>query len=101
MGEFIKLEEAVVITHAFQNSEIGKDQTISAIFEKEILTQILNQEGCEGIRLYNALKDGDKITYVLIGYDKDKNDMTDGYIADLFSTCPKNCFGGDTPLKTE
>ncbi len=98
MAEFIKLEEAVKLTHAFQGSEIGKEQTISAIFEREIISQILDQEGCEGIRIYNALNEENKITFVLVGYNKDFNDMTDGYIADKAFSCPKQCFGGPTPL---
>jgi hypothetical protein len=93
MAEFIKLEEAVKLTHAFQESEIGKDQTISAIFEKEIIIKILNQENCEGLRIYNSLNEDEKITFVLVGYDKEFKDMTDGYIADRAFNCPKNCFG--------
>ena len=98
MAEIIKLEEAVKLTHTFQNSEIGVEQTISAIFEKEIIVQILNQQGCKGIRIYNALNEEGKITFVLVGYDNDFNDMTDGYIADKAFICPKQCFGGPSPL---
>jgi hypothetical protein len=98
MSEFIKLEEAVILTSAFQNSEIGKNQTISAIFEKEIISQILNQDGCKGIRIYNALNEEGEITFVLVGYDKDFKDMSDGYIADKAFNCPKNCFGPPSAL---
>lgn len=98
MAEFIKLEEAVKLTYAYQDSVIGKGQTISAIFEKEIISQILNQEGCEGIKIYNALNEDNKITFVLVGYNKDFNDMKDGYIADKAAICPEQCYGGATPL---
>ena len=46
MAEFIKLEEAVKLTHAFQESEIGKDQTISGVVEKDFLFEMLKQEDC-------------------------------------------------------
>ena len=98
MAEFITVKEAVKLTHAFQESEFGNSQTISAIFEKEIILQILNQEGCEGIKIYNALNEENKITFVLVGYNKDFNDMTDGYIADKAAICPEQCYGGATPL---
>jgi len=42
MAEIITLEEAVKLTRAFQESEIGRGQTISAKFEKGILDQILD-----------------------------------------------------------
>jgi hypothetical protein len=98
MAEFIKVEEAVKLTHAFQNSEIGNGQTISVIFEKEILAQILNQEDCKGLRIYNALNEEGKITYVIVGYDNKKDDIYDGYIADHGEMCPPNCPSSKSPL---
>lgn len=99
MAEFIKLEDAVKLTQAFQESEIGKGQTISAIFEKEILEKIINQNGCEGINVYNALNEEGKITFVLVGYDKEKKDLTEGFIADRADLCPKDCWDLKSPLK--
>lgn len=99
MAEFIKLEEATKLTHAFQESEIGKEQTVSAIFEKVIFEKILNQDGCEGINIYTALNEEGKITFVLVGYDKDKKDMTEGLLADRADLCPKDCWDLKSPLK--
>lgn len=100
MAAMIPLEEAIELTHAFQQSEIGKNQTISAVFEKNIIEQILNQDGCEGIRIYNALNDEGKITFVLVGYDKDEKDKTDGFIADHAFICPPNCTNEKSPLNS-
>ena len=99
MAEFITVEEAVKITHAFQNSEIGKDQTISGIIEKDIIIEILNQENCEGINIYNALNEDGKITFIFVGYDKENNDMTYGKIADRITLCPEVCPIKTSPLK--
>jgi len=88
MAEIITLEEAVKLTRAFQESEIGRGQTISAKFEKGILDQILDQEGCEGINIYTALNDEGQITFVLIGYDNENNNITEGKIADWAETNP-------------
>jgi hypothetical protein len=99
MAEIINLAEAVSLTHAFQNSTIGTGQTISAIFEKEIIEQILNQVDCCGINIYNALNEEGKITFVLVGYDKDKKDMVDGIIVDNADNCPKLCYDTNSPLK--
>jgi hypothetical protein len=90
MAEFIKVEEAVKLTYAFQDSEIGKGQTISGKFEKDIISQILNQENCEGINIYTALNEEGQITFVLVGYENENNDMTEGKIADFAYLCPPN-----------
>jgi hypothetical protein len=100
MAEFINLEEAVKLTHAFQDSEIGKNQTISAIFEKDIFEKILNQNGCEGINIYTSMNDEGKITFVLVGYDQDKKDMTEGLLADRANLCPDECWDLKSPLKS-
>ena len=99
MAEIINLAEAVSLTHAFQNSTIGNGQTISAIIEKEFIEQVLNQDGCCGINIYNALNEEGKITFVLVGYDKDKKDMVDGVIVDKLITCPELCYDANSPLK--
>jgi hypothetical protein len=49
------------------------------------------QENCEGIRIYNALDDKGKITFVLVGYNKENNDMVDGKILDHIKLCPIYC----------
>ena len=99
MAEIINLAEAVSLTNAFQKSAIGNGQTISAIIEKELIEQILNQEGCCGINIYNALNEEGKITFVLVGYDKDKKDMVEGVILDKAEICPKKCYDANSPLK--
>lgn len=100
MAEFIKLDEAVKLTHAFQESEIGKDQTISGVIEKDFLFEMLKQEDCEGIRIYTALNDEKKITFVLVGIDKNQNDMSKGLILDRLGLCPPYCNYEDSPLKS-
>ena len=67
MSAQITLNEAKSMTHAFQNSTIGANQTFAGLVDKTNLLTLLNQEGCTGLRIYNALNDDGKITFVFFG----------------------------------
>jgi hypothetical protein len=84
------------MTHAFQNSSIGSNQTIAGIVDKTNLITLLNQEGCTGVRIYNALNEEGKITFVLVGVNGNNEDMTN-YILDRCYLCPTDC-PIDSPL---
>jgi len=96
MSAQITLNEAKSMTHAFQNSTIGSNHTIAGLVDKTNLLTLLNQEGCTGLRIYNALNDDGKITFVLVGVNSNNEDMTD-YILDKTDLCPNNC-SNDSPL---
>lgn len=59
-------------------------------FGKDILKQILNQEGCMGIRMYYAEDSKGVKALVIVGADSSENDMTD-LVADLSMPCPSRC----------
>lgn len=60
-------------------------------FGKEILEQILAQNGCMGIRMYFGLGQGqNEMQLVIVGADANENDMLD-LIADLSVPCPATC----------
>ncbi|PHR28253.1 MAG: hypothetical protein COA38_12450 [Fluviicola sp.] len=65
-------------------------------FGKEILNQILEQEGCMGIRMYYALdpETGER-ELVLAGANEEEDDMLD-LVADLSSPCPTRCSSANT-----
>jgi hypothetical protein len=90
MSAQITLNEAKSMTHAFQNSTIGANQTFAGLVDKTNLLTLLNQEGCTGVRIYNALNDDGKITFVLVGVNSNNEDLTD-YILDKTDLCQNNC----------
>jgi hypothetical protein len=96
MSAQITLNEAKSMTHAFQNSTIGSNQTFAGLVDKTNLLTLLNQEGCTGLRIYNALNDDGKITFVLVGVNSNNEDMTN-YILDRLQACPPVC-PPDSPL---
>jgi hypothetical protein len=60
-------------------------------FGKDILNQILSQEGCMGIRMYYAKDDDGVQQLILIGANAAEQDMINGTIADYSSPCPTAC----------
>lgn len=90
MSAQITLNEAKSMTHAFQNSTIGANQTFAGLVDKTNLLTLLNQEGCTGVRIYNALNDDGKITFVLVGVNSNNEDMTE-YLLNKFNLCPSLC----------
>jgi hypothetical protein len=96
MSAQITLNEAKSMTHAFQNSTIGANQTFAGLVDKTNLLTLLNQEGCTGLRIYNALNDDGKITFVLVGVNSNNEDMTN-FILDRAFLCPVYC-PIDSPL---
>ena len=58
-------------------------------FGREILTTLLGQEGCKGIRLYYGLHNGVQ-QLLAVGADQDENDQLDGdfIVADDASKAP-------------
>ncbi|MCD6068658.1 MAG: hypothetical protein K0S33_3484 [Bacteroidetes bacterium] len=73
--------------------------TIAHFFGKSIITDILAQEGCMGIRAYYALDADNKRQLIIVGADANENDMYNGIIAEKSSPCPPFC-GGGNPLNS-
>lgn len=91
-GGSVSVSDAGEWTAAFRNSFSG--ETKGVFFGKDILNDILDQSGCMGIRMYNAVKGG-KMQLVLVGTDSEENDQlgaTD-IVADLSVLCPPTCGG--------
>lgn len=86
----ITLEEASAMTRAYRETHPG--QTIGHFFGKNTIVDILNQNGCVGIRIYYA---NDPSTgqqhLVIVGADADQNDIFSGYIAERGIRCPTHC----------
>ena len=90
LGEFISLAEAQLYVSEFSKRNPDATKAYSASGEK--LQQILAQDKCIGIRIYNGY-DGtnQKNNLVILGIDEEYNDMDHGLIMDKFGMCPPNC----------
>lgn len=88
-------EEAAKLTKSFRDSAPA-GAILGGSFGKTALLGILNQTGCMGMRIYNALLSDGKLTFVLVGVDSEGEDMEDGQIAEIMYPCPPICPGGST-----
>lgn len=97
----IPLSLAAQMTKAYRDADLNI--TISSAYEKEAFERVLSQDGCIGIRCYFALvTQGDnqgRLTLVMVGYDKERNDMVDGELMEMGSLCPEACPAAN-PLNT-
>lgn len=95
-AEEFPLETAEEWTANYQ-ATINTGDTVSHFFGKNIIKDILDQEGCMGIRVYYALDgNGDK-QLIMVGANADEDDMYEGIIAEVSSPCPPSC-PTDSPL---
>ena len=94
----ISLEEARKLTANYR-AKAGKDAVLAGFFGKDTIQQILDQEGCVGIRYYYALTDDGKPALVLVGVDANENDLIDGVIAEVSLPCPPYC-GQEATLRS-
>ncbi|MCR9171794.1 MAG: hypothetical protein NXI10_04840 [bacterium] len=87
-GGSISLTAGAALTAEYRKQNPG--ETKGHFFGKDILQDILDQEGCMGIRMYYGLdQDGNK-ELVLVGADANENDLT-SLVADLSLPCPGVC----------
>ncbi len=78
----ITLQEAITMTHAYQNSPQFAGLTKAGLISATAVQDLLNQPGCVGVRIYFALNAYNNLTLVLVGTDTNENDMTSGIILD-------------------
>ncbi|RIJ33981.1 hypothetical protein [Pontibacter oryzae] len=94
-GAAIELNTAAQWTKNYRekiSSENHDGQKIKAhFFGREILQEILDQEGCMGIRMYHANNDDGQKQIILVGATAEGEDMVDGTIADFSKVCPPDC----------
>lgn len=86
----MSLEEAAKLTKKFRDSASAATM-LGGFFGKTAISSILNQTGCVGMRIYNALLEDGAATYVLVGVDAAGEDLEDGEIAEITLPCPPNC----------
>jgi|SRR3989338_9887235 len=87
-GGEITLSAGSAMTAAYRASNPG--QTIAHFFGRDILEELLAQEGCMGIRIYYGIDSDGLKQLVLVGANASENDMT-GLVADVSMPCPSRC----------
>lgn len=87
-GGAIALSAGAAMTKEFRLRNPGS--ITARFFGKDIINEILNQEGCMGIRIYYGLDEDGNNQLVIVGADSDENDMLD-IVADLSRPCPNVC----------
>lgn len=94
----ITLQEAAELTRLYRENA-GSGAILGGFFGKTALQNILNQEGCVGIRYYYGL-DSEGVSHpVLVGTDAQENDLVDGLLAERDGPCPPIC-GDANPLNS-
>lgn len=86
----ITLVKANQFTATYREEE-GEDAFLGGYLSKDAISHMLDQENCVGIRIYNAIDDEGKRTYVVVGVTAAEKDMTGGELAEYVVTCPPQC----------
>jgi hypothetical protein len=93
----ITLSEAAAMTANYRND--NPDETIAHYFGKAAITDIFNQNGCVGMRVYYGLDDTGKKQLIIVGVDANGNDLYNGKLAERSFKCPPDC-GAVNPLNS-
>jgi hypothetical protein len=64
---------------------------IALYFGKNAITQTLSQPGCVGIRLYYAKHEDGSPSLVMVGVDRNGNDIVKGHVSQKTVPCPPFC----------
>jgi hypothetical protein len=92
----ITLADASAMTEAYRES-VPDGSRKGGFFGRDAIETILAQEGCVGIRYYNGINSKDEPVIILVGADKDENDLYTGAIMEFAIPCPTQC-GSNNPL---
>lgn len=87
----ISLKDAIALTTNYRNSAPGTNPFLGGYFGKSAVQAILNQQGCVGIRVYNAKAASGTFNYVIVGVNSNGEDMEDGNLAEHGAGCPPFC----------
>jgi hypothetical protein len=96
-AEQFPLNTAAEWTRNYRNS-MQPGAPKAHFFGKNIIKDILNQEGCMGIRIYYALDEEGKKQLIIVGADANENDIYNGIIAEKSLWCPPFCDNNASPL---
>ncbi|MEO6305867.1 MAG: hypothetical protein ABIP51_22160, partial [Bacteroidia bacterium] len=79
------------LTKKYRDANLGTMPILGHYLSRKILTDILAQESCVGIRTYYGLNDSGQKELVIVGVDANENDLVKGIIGDRTYICPPRC----------
>jgi hypothetical protein len=88
----ISLLDASRLTKNYRQ-KAGAGAQLGGFFGKSAIEAIINQSECVGLRIYNAILDDGKPTFVLCGVKANGDDIVNGELAEIAVPCPPNCPG--------
>lgn len=95
----ITIEAALTYVANYQSTQ--GEQLTAGYMGRNIFEKILAQENAVGIRIYNGRRDDGSPTFVVIGVDRDGNDLIHGVIGQKPVGCPPYCATGALSLGTQ
>jgi hypothetical protein len=90
-GHGIPLEEAAAMTRRYRES-----MHKGGLFLRADVDALLAQAECTGLRFYYGRGVNGEDTLILVGVDKEGNDMVNGVLLDGSFPCPPFCGGGNS-----
>lgn len=87
-GEIVSLDEAKAMTAAYRAAH--PNEVKAQLYDKGLIEQVLNQQGCVGIRIYHGIDNGN-LCSVIVGVDAQEEDMHNGIILEKGTLCPPKC----------
>ena len=85
-GSIISLADGSTMTADFR--ERFPSETKAVYYSSNVYNDLMDQEGCVGIRIYNALDANGNMTNVLVGVDEHGNDLFKGIVYDSGDRTP-------------
>ena len=95
----ISLTDASAHTRRHRGTMRGKAKhgDHAGAFHGDQVMALLKQPGCVALRIYHGRNEKRRRSMILVGVDKDGNDLTAGTLMELCWPCPPYC-GADSPL---
>lgn len=88
-GSIITLADGSIMTADFRTK--FPNETKAVYYSSSVFSDLMAQEGCVGIRIYNAVDQEGNLTNVLVGVDDEGNDLVNGAIYNKGGLCPTRC----------
>ncbi|QNH61360.1 hypothetical protein [Hymenobacter sediminicola] len=88
-GEQISMDQAISWTHNYRSHYPSGLRAVG--YSAQGIQSLLRQEGCIGIRIYNATTDAGEDLYILVGVDAAGHDQTYASLLDAAPRCPVWC----------
>lgn len=87
----IALDEAAAQARRFREG-----QHKGGLFLRKELDDLLAQSGCAGLRFYYGRKADGQDSLILVGVDKEGNDLVQGVVMEESFPCPPLCGDGNS-----